>query len=806
MSVFAGRAVFPATFADPHGNGRAGLTIAVYRRLTYTDGVTVLGSTRLTSATATFTSADEGKSISAENFPSGATIETYVSATEVDLSVEATAGGTGTSFIIAGRQRSADLATVYTDRLKSETTSNPYVADVDGNTFPYVDPGDYDAVTIHGVVPFSAAPDHEDVETVVAGLPAHLVDAVDAHDASAISVVPAGGLVATTVQAALAELDAEKQAVIPPGTYAKPATSGTLAARPAATIVGQRYLATDTGGGTQYESLNGTTWTTMTVGITEPVKLTTDQTATGNKRGRWLNTGPTLDLLLTGVGETDTAALEALIAALDGGQPGRIRLVAGYGYPGLFTLIRPITLDKAGWWIETDAFGGSGTGARIQWQGAAGATMLAVTSPRSGVRNLVLDANDLAATCLTYGNGEDMGYENIYAEDFTGSGVVIGNGVANNNNFRGEGILKLRGAGGSLPLVVNAQSTENVHLETVDIARANGVGGAALARCLDHLKGTVTIDEIIVDDDLLTTYAIRSAAAIGIGNLISECDQTLQLTAVQRSTGSYVLKGDLRSSAPQAGQFSMDLRASGNDETPILLGPVRINRKPGAANDPNVQVLGTTVIDAGVYFTTEDAGAVGKFAPTATGKVITLRDGPFVSQTERQASWPTSAKAVSYDRESANSSGDLAMLTSGRQSLFAVDLRKGVPITNIFFLAGDTALVTPTNGWASIYSSALAKLAVSVNDGSAWAANSWHAFSFAAPYFPTYTGRHYFGLAYTASTVPTLRGKTDSAAITGRGPATSGVDNTNAITNPASAPATAAALTGLPGKPYFYAT
>ena len=27
MSVFAGRAVFPATFADPHGNGRAGLTI-----------------------------------------------------------------------------------------------------------------------------------------------------------------------------------------------------------------------------------------------------------------------------------------------------------------------------------------------------------------------------------------------------------------------------------------------------------------------------------------------------------------------------------------------------------------------------------------------------------------------------------------------------------------------------------------------------------------------------------------------------------------------------------------------------------
>lgn len=39
----------------------------------------------------------------------------------------------------------------------------------------------------------------------------HLADTVDAHDASAISCVPAGGLSATDVQAALAELDSEKQ-------------------------------------------------------------------------------------------------------------------------------------------------------------------------------------------------------------------------------------------------------------------------------------------------------------------------------------------------------------------------------------------------------------------------------------------------------------------------------------------------------------------------------------------------------------------------------------------------------------------
>jgi hypothetical protein len=42
---------------------------------------------------------------------------------------------------------------------------------------------------------------------------AHLIDATDAHDASAISNVPAGGIAATNVQTALNELDTEKEAV-----------------------------------------------------------------------------------------------------------------------------------------------------------------------------------------------------------------------------------------------------------------------------------------------------------------------------------------------------------------------------------------------------------------------------------------------------------------------------------------------------------------------------------------------------------------------------------------------------------------
>lgn len=47
-----------------------------------------------------------------------------------------------------------------------------------------------------------------------AELDAHLTDASDAHDASAISSVPAGGLAATDVQAALNELDTEKVPIV----------------------------------------------------------------------------------------------------------------------------------------------------------------------------------------------------------------------------------------------------------------------------------------------------------------------------------------------------------------------------------------------------------------------------------------------------------------------------------------------------------------------------------------------------------------------------------------------------------------
>jgi hypothetical protein len=49
------------------------------------------------------------------------------------------------------------------------------------------------------------------MQTAVNDITDHIADTADAHDASAISNVPSGGIAATTVQAALNELDTEKE-------------------------------------------------------------------------------------------------------------------------------------------------------------------------------------------------------------------------------------------------------------------------------------------------------------------------------------------------------------------------------------------------------------------------------------------------------------------------------------------------------------------------------------------------------------------------------------------------------------------
>lgn len=67
--------------------------------------------------------------------------------------------------------------------------------------------------TLAGVVIGTDVASQADLDADEAALAAHLADGTDAHDASAISSVAAGGLSSTDVQSALNELDTEKQPV-----------------------------------------------------------------------------------------------------------------------------------------------------------------------------------------------------------------------------------------------------------------------------------------------------------------------------------------------------------------------------------------------------------------------------------------------------------------------------------------------------------------------------------------------------------------------------------------------------------------
>ena len=93
--------------------------------------------------------------------------------------------------------------------------------------FPF--PEDTDPTDVPGDMEALALAIETDLDTVSDGLAAHLADTTDAHDASAISITALAGIVATNVQAALAELIAE---AFPVGwgawTAYTPTFSGTL--------------------------------------------------------------------------------------------------------------------------------------------------------------------------------------------------------------------------------------------------------------------------------------------------------------------------------------------------------------------------------------------------------------------------------------------------------------------------------------------------------------------------------------------------------------------------------------------------
>lgn len=94
------------------------------------------------------------------------------------------------------------------------SASNPNAADV-----PIADAADdFTATDVEGALAELQA----DAEADAADLAAHIGDTADAHAASAITNTPAGNLSATTLQAAVNELDSEKAPLASPGFTGNP--------------------------------------------------------------------------------------------------------------------------------------------------------------------------------------------------------------------------------------------------------------------------------------------------------------------------------------------------------------------------------------------------------------------------------------------------------------------------------------------------------------------------------------------------------------------------------------------------------
>lgn len=168
---------------------------------------------------------------------------------------------------------------------------------------------------------------------------------------------------------------------------------------------------------------------------------------------------------------------------------------------------------------------------------------------------------------------------------------------------------------------------------------------------------------------------------------------------------------------------------------------------------------------------------------------------------------PTGALAQSFDRSTGPVTAQTAP-ASATQQFTAINLVAGQIISTITFVNGATAAGTPLNQWFSLYSAARELLAVTADDTTtAWAANAAKTLTLATPYIVPTTGMYYVGCMVKATTVPTLLGHTNpaSSVLHAIAPILTGTDATNtALTNPASAPNPAAALTAGISLAYCY--
>lgn len=146
--------------------------------------------------------------------------------------------------------------------------------------------------------------------------------------------------------------------------------------------------------------------------------------------------------------------------------------------------------------------------------------------------------------------------------------------------------------------------------------------------------------------------------------------------------------------------------------------------------------------------------------------------------------------------------GGIAMSASGTLQMVAITLPRNLTVSNLSYLTGTTAAVTPTNQWAGLYDLNRNLLAISANALTAAIGASIGitypvanvAAGAATSFTTTYAGLYFIGILITAGTMPTLSGLAGLAAATGLAPVIAGQSNTG-LTVPQTFPTQATAIT-----------
>jgi hypothetical protein len=147
------------------------------------------------------------------------------------------------------------------------------------------------------------------------------------------------------------------------------------------------------------------------------------------------------------------------------------------------------------------------------------------------------------------------------------------------------------------------------------------------------------------------------------------------------------------------------------------------------------------------------------------------------------------------------SSAGIALPTTGKMIVVPVTLEAGDSVAGIAFVTGTTAAVTPTAGFAALYTNAGVLLAQSADfAATARAASTAYTAALAAAYTVKESGQYLLGLSITAGTMPTLLGSPVAPPVA-TGEASYARETTATYTG--TAPATLPALTNRIDCPYL---